>query len=204
MPDVPAARQCLRAMTALLLLWPSLTPSAFASEWDTMRDRQRDALKAAEGRIAEIESRARPGPTDREKLADKITRERIARARASLKSGGIRDGKVVDVDAGQLLRATQEWERNGDQRRALRESSARLQKNLELANLNQSSARDALQAMAARVPESGVVAMLAGMEIAASEAGERLSARWQREHAARERAREQREREAGQLERGVR
>jgi hypothetical protein len=63
---------------------------------------------------------------------------------------------------------------------------------------------EALGATAARVPESGVLEKLARIETAVSEVRERLSARWQREHAAREREREQREREAAARARGVR
>jgi hypothetical protein len=220
MHDGHAGQRCLGALTALFLLAVSSVPGAGASEWDRMRERQRDALRAAEGRIAEIESKERAGPADREKLADKITRDRIARVRASLKSGGesrrlvdaaergSKEAKaLVDVYEGQdelVVAVTREWGANGAERRKLREARATLQRELELIKRNLALAIEALGATAARVPESGILERLARSETAASEVGERLSARWQREYAAREREREQREREAAARERGVR
>jgi hypothetical protein len=206
MPDRRTARPCLRALMALLLLSSSPVPGALATEWDALRDRQREALRAAAGRIAEIESKERGAPIDREKLADKITRDRIARVRTVLKSGGVREGKVPgDVGEGQRLGAvTRDWGPNGAERRKLQESRGTLQRNLERVDLNLAAALEAAGAMAARVPQSGVPETLARIEPAVSEAGERLSARWQREHAARERERQERERQLGERERGVR
>jgi hypothetical protein len=220
MHDGGTGQRCLGALIAAFLLSLSSVPGAVASEWDTMRERQRDTLRAAEGRIAEIESKERAGPADREKLADKITRDRIARVRVSLKSGGesrrladaaervSREAKaLVDVYEGQdelLVAVTREWGANGAERRKLRESRATLQRQLEVVKLDLALAIEALGATAARVPESGVLEKLARIETAVSEVRERLSARWQREHAAREREREQREREAAARARGVR
>lgn len=114
---------------------------------------------------------------------------------------------LVDVYERQqelLVAATREWGADGAERRKLRESMATLQKNLEQVKLNLASAIEALEATAARVPESGVLEKLGRIEAAVSEVGERLRARWQREHLAREREREQREREAGERARGKR
>jgi hypothetical protein len=102
-----------------------------------------------------------------------------------------------------LVAATREWGADGAERRKLRESMATLQKNFELAKLNLTSALEALEAAAARVPESGVLEKPGRIEAAVSEVGERLRARWQREHLAREREREQREREAAERARGM-
>jgi hypothetical protein len=88
-----------------------------------------------------------------------------------------------------------EWGEDGAKRKQLRESMVALQKNLEVINRNLASAVEVVEATAARVPESGVLEKLARIEAAVGEYRERLSARWQREHAARERERTQRERE---------
>ena len=201
--DAPATRRAVRALVVILAFSTTPAPSASAAEWEAMRDKQGAALQAAEGRIAEIEARARGVGADREKVAERITRDRIARARATLTSGETKAEPVAD-DGARLAAVGREWGPSGAERQKLAESRAALQKNLELADASLTAAIEALEATAARVPESDVPAALARIEAAASEAGERLSARWQREHAAREREREQRERELGQRERGVR
>lgn len=205
MRDGRAGQRCLGALTTVVLLSVSSAPGANADEWDTMRERQRDTLRAAADRIAEIESKEGGGLADPERLADKITRDRIARARASLKSGGEsrRLGDTVEQDS-LLAAVTREWGANGGERRTLRESRATLRRNLELVELSLTSAIEALGATAARWPEAGMLEALARLETAVSEARERLGARWQREQAARERERVQREREAGERARGVR
>jgi len=201
--DARTARRGVRALAVVLAFAASPTSSALATEWEAMRDRQRAALQASQGRIAEIESSDRGAGADREKLAEKITRDRIAQARAALRSGAAKAEPRAD-DGARLAAAGREWGPNGAERRKLAESSAALQRNLELADKSLTAAIEALEATAARVPESDVPAALARIAAAADEAGERLSARWQREHAAREREREQRERELSQRERGVR
>jgi hypothetical protein len=102
-----------------------------------------------------------------------------------------------------LVAAMREWGADGAERRKLRESLATLQKNLERVELNLASAIGAVEATAARVPESGVLEKLGRIETGVSEVGERLKARWQREHTARERERQQREREAAERARGM-
>lgn len=54
------------------------------------------------------------------------------------------------------------------------------------------------ETMTARLPQAQLLDKVARIETAAKEAGERLSARWERERAAREREREQRERDAAE------
>jgi hypothetical protein len=220
MRDGGAGRRRCGTLTAVFLLSLSVVPLAVARDWDTMRESQRDKLKADEGRVAEIEAREQAGPVDREKRADRITRDRIARIRASLKSGGeskrLPDAverasseakALLDVYESQdelLASVTRAWGPDGAERRKLRESIARLQKNLEDAKLNLAMATEALGATAARVPESGMLEKIAGIEAALGEVDERRRVRWQREHAMRERERELRERGAAERARGVR
>ena len=75
------------------------------------------------------------------------------------------------------------------------------QENLDRTNANLARAAGATTAF---VEQSDVFDKAARVAAAASEAGERLRARWQREQAARDRGREQREREAAERARGVR
>jgi hypothetical protein len=65
---------------------------------------------------------------------------------------------------------------------------------------------EAAASMTIRVQESGMLENLPRIEAVASEARERLSARWEHELAVREREQEQeqREREAGERARGLR
>ena len=202
MRDAPPARRCLLALVACVLLSPTAAPGAGTSEWGTLRDRQREALSAAASRIPRIEATELTGSTDGLDRAGKITKDRIARARGSLKGSGEGTGPV-DKNA-RVAAVVQEWSPTGARRKTLRESSDRIQRELERANQDLISAYEALQAAAALVSKSGVPEALARVETAASEAPERLRARWQREHAARERERQQRERELGERERGVR
>jgi hypothetical protein len=67
-------------------------------------------------------------------------------------------------------------------------------------------ASEAAEAMKTQVQESGALEKFARIEAGASEARERLSARWERERIVRERERErrEREREAGERARGLR
>ena len=200
--DPRTARHGARALALVLALAAGPTPSAVAAEWEAMRDQQRAAVEAAQGRIAEIES-SEGAAADREKRAEKITRDRIAQARAALGNSDAKAEPRSD-DGARLAAAEREWGPNGAERRKLAESGAALQRNLELTDKTMTAAIERLELAASRVPESDVPAALARIEAAADEVGERLSARWQREHATREREREQRERELGQRERGVR
>lgn len=201
--DPRAARRGVRALAVLLALAAGPPPGAVAAEWEAMRDQQRAAVQAAQGRIAEIESREGGDAADREKRAEKITRDRIAQARAALGNGDAKAEPRAD-DGARLAAAAREWGPGGAERRKLAESSAALERTLELTDKSLTAAIERVESTASRVPESDVPAALARIEAAADEAGDRLSARWQREHATREREREQRERELGQRERGVR
>ncbi len=169
----------------------------------------------------EIEAKGRGASADPEKRADGITRDRVADIRASLKGGGGAakrlaelaekasvDAKAwVDVYRGQsehLDTVTREWGADGAERKKLREAITALQKNLALINTNLAMASEAAEAMKTQVQQSGVLEKFARIEAGASEARERLSARWERERIVREREREQREREAGERARGLR
>jgi hypothetical protein len=200
-----------------LLLSLIAVPDALAGEWEKMRESYDNTLRAHEKRIAEIEAKERGVPADQEERADKITRDRITGIRASLKGGG--KGKSladaaekasgdarapVDLyreQSGYLDIVTSEWGAEGAERKKLREAMATLQKNLKRINANLARAAEATTT---RVQQSGVLEKAARIGAAASEAGERLRARWQREHAAREREREQREREAAERARSLR
>jgi hypothetical protein len=209
-------RRCLRSLMAGLLLSLIAVPEAPAGEWERIREAYDNTLRAYEKRIAEIEAKERGSPADQQERADKITRDRIMAIRASLKGGG--KGKSLAEAAekasgdararadlyreqsGYLDIVANEWGAQGAERKKLREAVATLQKNVERVNANLARVAEAQT----RVQQSGVLEKAAQVETAVSEAGERLRARWQREHAAREREREQRERDAAERARGLR
>jgi 23S rRNA pseudoU1915 N3-methylase RlmH len=213
-------RRCLDTLMAgLLLTLIAAVPDVLAGEWEKMRESYDNKLRAYEKRIAEIEAKERGIPANQEKRADTITRDRVTRIRASLKGGG--KGKsladtaeqasseamaLVDVYREQsehLDIVTREWGAEGVERKKLRDAMTAWQKSLERVNANLAGAAEAAGATIARVQESGVLEKVARIE-EASEAGERLRARWQRERAAQERQREQREREAAERARSLR
>ena len=200
-------RRCRRVrawpVAAAVLAVLTSTPCAGASEWDAMRAQQRAALQAAGGRIVGIESLERASPAERDKLTDALTRDRIAQARSLLKQDGAGPAAITDQTS-RLAAATREWGPNGAGRVARGASSATVPQSLELADRNLAAALEAVEATAKRVPQSRMLEALAAIDTTVSETGERLSARWQREHTARERERQQREREVGERERGVR
>jgi hypothetical protein len=203
------------------LLLPIAIPDALAGELEKMRESYESKLRAHQKRITEIEAKGRSASADPVKRADAITRDRIADIRASLKGSvgatqrlaelaekASGDAKaLVDLYKGQsehLDVVTGEWGADGTERKRLREAITALQKNLDLARTNLAMATEAAGAMMTRVEQSGVLEKVARMEAVASEARERLSARWEHERAAREREREQREREAAERARGLR
>ena len=211
----------LRALMAGLVLSLTAVPETVAAgEWENMRASYDSKLRAHAKRIAEIEARERGVPEDQEKRADKITRDRLTGIKASLKGGGkarsLADAAerasgdaraLADVyrEQGEYLdTVTSEWGAEGAARRKLRESLASLQKNLERANANLARAIEVAETTAMHVPQSGVPEKVARIEAEAKEAGDRLTARWQLERAAREREQLQREREAAERARGVR
>lgn len=212
-------RRCLGTLIAGLLLSLIAVPDALAGEWETMREHYDNKVRAHEKRIAEIEAKARGAPADQEKRADKITRDRVTGIRASQKAGG-RSKRLVDTaekassgemglvdvyreQSEHLDIVRGEWGAEGAERKKLREAIAAWEKNLKRINANLAAAAEAAGATTASVQESGVLEKVARIEAEASEAGERLRARWQRERAAQERAREHREREAAERARSL-
>jgi hypothetical protein len=210
-----AARRRLCTLTAGLLLSLITIADGLAGEWENMGERYDRTLRAQAKRIAEIEARERGVPADREKRADKITRDRITGIKGSLKGGG-RARSLADAaerasgdaralsdvyrEQGEYLDIVMnEWRTEGAERRKLRESIATLQKSLERANANVTRAIEVAETTTMRVPQSGVLEKVARME-----AEEKARAKWQREQAARERDRQQREREAAERERSGR
>jgi hypothetical protein len=206
---------------AFLLLPLNPVPDALAVELERMRESYGSKLRAHEKRISEIEAKGRGASADPAKRADGITRDRVADIRASLKGGrgtGKRLAELaekasvdaqawVDVYRGQsehLDAVTREWGEDGAERKKLREAITALQKSLTLIRTNLAMAAEAAEAMKTQVQESGVLEKVARIEAGASEARERLGARWERERIVREREREQREREAGERARGLR
>lgn len=219
MHDRTGTRSC-RTVLACLVLSLIAIPEAWAGQWDDMRERYDNELRAQGTRIAEIEAKERGVPLDREKRADEITRDRIIGIKGSLK-GRSRARSLADTadraagDARALENvyreqdeyldiATSEWGAEGSERRKLRESMASLQKNLGRANADLAMAVEAAETTAMRVSQSGLLEKATGIEAGAKEAGDRLRAIWQQEQAARERDRQQRERAAAERERGVR
>jgi hypothetical protein len=210
------ARRCLLTLMAGLLLALSAVSDAPAGEWEKIRESYDNALRTYEKRIGEIEAKER-GVPDQEQRADKITRDKVASIRGSLKGGG--KGKsladaaekasgdaraLTDLsrEQGEYLDVvTSEWGAEGAERKKLREAMATAQKNLERVNAN--LARAAKATTAGEKP-SDLLEKTARIEAAVSEASERLKARWQLDQAARERESKQREREAAERARGAR
>ena len=194
-----------RAIAAFLLVLGGPAPVALAAEWDALRDRQREAVGAAAGRVSDIAALARAAPADREALAGRITRDRIAQIKAAGMAAG--EGWPSAPDAAATDRvgaAIRRWESAGPERKSATASLATVEQDFHAADEHLTAAIEAVEAMAKRLEQSGLRETLAQIEPEAGEAGSRLAARWQREHEARERERLQREREAGQRERGVR
>ena len=209
------ARRCLPTLVAGLLLALSPVSEGLAGEWETLRESYDNALRTHEKRIGAIESKDR-GIADQERRADKITRDKVASVRVSLKGGG--KGKsladaaekasgepkaLADLsrEQGEYLDVVQnEWGAEGAERKKLREAMATVQKNFERVNANLTKASKT----AAETSVSDVLEKAAAIEALVIEAGERLRARWQLEQAARERESKQREREAAERARGVR
>jgi hypothetical protein len=208
------ARRCLLTLMGALLLPPLVVSDAMASERETVRGNYENALKANEKRIQEIEAKER-GIPDLQQRAEKITRDKIAAARASLKGGGT--GKslaeaaekvsgdpkaLADLSREQskyLDAATSDWGADGPERKRLREATAGTQKNIERVNANLTRVAKSVASLQA----SDSLETAERIEAAVNEAGDRLRARWQLEQAARERETKQREREAAERARGT-
>jgi hypothetical protein len=192
------------------------------SESQKLAANQERALRDDDKRLAEIT--ARETGIDEARRAQKITADRALAASAALSGAGLPPGvaskgetwgqtlarmaDVADRDAGTLQTlyraqteyvddATRDWA-DGPERKQLQESGAQLQRNMEAARASMIVTTETAETMTARLPQAQLLDKVARIETAAKEAGERLSARWERERAAREREREQREREAGE------
>lgn|GEM_PF-2337520 len=192
------------------------------SESEKLQASQERALRDNGRRLLDIQAReAGVAPARR---AEKITRDRVLAADAALNGIGLpgsaaargetwgqtltRMADVAERDAGTLgalYRAQAEYVENatadwmdGPERSKLQETGAQLQKSLETVQSIFVQSAESAEAVTARLPQSRVLDKVAQVETATREAGERLSARWERERQAREREREQREREAGE------
>jgi hypothetical protein len=208
------AERCLVTLMGAFLLPLLVASGAVGGEWEAVRGNYENALKANEKRIQEIEAKER-GIPDPQQRGEKITRDKVAAARASLKTGGT--GKslaeaaekasgdpkaLADLSREQskyLDTATGDWGAEGAERKRLREATAATQKNIE--RMYASLTRAAKSA--ASLQASDAVEKAARIEAAVNEAGDRLRARWQLEQAARERETKQREREAAERARGT-
>ena len=182
---------------------------AVSDELDVIRSNYESTLKANEKRIQEIEARER-GMADPQQRAEKITQDKVAALRNSLK--GDRTGRVLADAADKAANdpsamadlsresskylnvALSDWGAEGAERKRLREAMAAAQKNIESINTNLTRAAGAT----ATVPAVHALEKAARIEAAMNEAADRLQARWQREQAAREREAKQREREAAE------
>ena len=204
-----------RVRCGLLILAGSLVlplvglSDAVSDELDAIRSNYESALKTNEKRIQEIEARER-GIADPQQRAEKITQDKVAALRNSLK--GDRMGKVLADAADKaandpsamadlskesskyLDAALSDWGAEGPERKRLREAMADAQKNVESINANLTRAAGAI----ATAPAVDALEKAARIEGAVNEAADRLQARWQREQAARERDAQQREREAAE------
>src|SRR5262245_60946502 len=122
MPDARRAPRRLGAVTAALLTALAAAPCAAADEWDAMRDRQRAALAADAGRSPGMEGVERACPGEREKRAEEITRDRLARAATALGRSAPGQAPTADESRQRLLAATRDWGPNGATRGELRAS----------------------------------------------------------------------------------
>jgi hypothetical protein len=213
----PNGRRCLGGLMAACLLALLGSSDAPASEWDAIRESYTNALRTHEKRIEEIEAKER-GVPDREQSAAKITRDKAASMRASLKGGGKSKSlaeaaekasgdptSLADLYREQsqhLAVVTTEWGSEGPERKKLRDAMATLQKNMDRIEAN--LARASKAAAATDLKRWEALDKAAQIEAAVTEAGDRLRARWQLEQAAREREARQREREAGERARSTR
>ena len=194
---------------SLVLLLVGIS-DAVCDELDALRSNYESTLKTNEKRIQEIEARER-GMADPQARAEKITQDKVAALRNSLK--GDRTGKALADKAANdpsamtdLLResstyldaALSDWGVEGSERKRLQEAMAAAQKNIESINANLTRAAGAT----ATLPAVDALGKAARIETAVNEAADRLQARWQREQAAREREAKQREREAAERARG--
>ena len=230
MPHGRTGQRCLGTMMTFLLLSLTSIPRAagwppspeeearFRSEWEKVRQTYEREIRGSQRRIAEIDAQERGFSADPERRAEKITQDVVVRIKAYLK--GIGQGKegarrtdqavsqaktVAETYTAQreLLDIVRgEWGKEGGGRKKLQEATTALQKSIELTDSYVAIATEAAGAMSTRVRQSGVLEKAAQSDAAAKEAGERLSARWERERAALAREREQREREASQRARG--
>jgi hypothetical protein len=209
------ARRSLLTLAAGLALALSAVSDAAAGEWEKIGESYANALKAHEKRIGEITAKERGVPD--QQRAEKITSDKIASVRTSLKSAGkaksLADAaeKTSAGDAGALADLSREqdeylavvgseWGAEGAERKKLREAMATAQKSLERANANLTKAART----AASVSASEALKKAARIDATVTEAGDRLRAKWQLEQAARERETKQREREAGERARSTR
>lgn len=197
------------ALISGLLLPVLAVAGATAGDWETVRDSYETALKANEKRIQEIEARER-GIQDPQQRAEKITRDKVAALRASVKGSGTGKSlaEAADKTAGDpraladlsrdhakyLEAATSDWGADGAERKRLRESMAATQKNMERINASLTRATRST----ASLTSSDALEKATRIDTAMTEAGDRLRARWQLEQAAREREAKQREREAAE------
>ena len=199
----------LLIVTGILLLPLAGASSVTADELDAVRTNYEPVLKANEKRIQEIEARER-GITDPQQRAEKITRDKVAALRNSLR--GDRTGKILADSADKVASdpktlpdlardsskyldtAMTDWGADGAERKRLRDSVAASQKSIE--RINASLTRAARST--ANLQASDSLETATRIEAAVKEAGDRLQARWQNEQAARERDAKQREREAAE------
>ena len=207
-------RRSLPTLVTGLALALSAVSGATADEWEKISESYGNALKANEKRIGEITAKERSGPE--QQRADKITSEKIASVRTSLKSSGkaksLADAAekaaaggaaaLTDLsrEQGEYLAVIGDWGAEGAERKKLREAMATAQKNLERANASLTKAARTAEGRSA----SEVLEKAARIDVTVTEAGDRLRARWQLEQAARERETRQREREAGERARTTR
>jgi len=218
-------RRCLGTIMAFLMVSLIPIPGSAGSpssqeeearrrnEWDKVRENHERTIRRNEKRIADISTKEGGVSSDEETRAARITQERVAGIKASLKDGGrgkslAQTAEKAGSEAGTLVElykaqdeylriVTSEWAEGAD-RKYLQEANTALQKNIEVINSHLAQVIEAAQATSTRIRQSGVLEKAVQSEAAAREAGERLSARWERDRAALAREREQREREAGE------
>ena len=218
-------RRCLGTMMAFLMTSVIPIPGSAGSpsspekearlrtEWDKIRENYARTIRSSEKRIADISAKEGGVSSDEQTRAAKITQDTVAGIKASLKDGGkgkslAQMAEKASSDARTLVElykaqdeylaiVTSEWAERAE-RKNLQEASTALQRNIEVIDSHLAKVTEAARAASTLVRQSGVLEKAVRSEAAAREAGERLSARWERDRAALTREREQREREAGE------
>ena len=162
-----------------------------AGAWTAPSDAACTPLSPGQPASRDGDRRGMCAPSDRAPGADPVRTADAETVKQSSPSGGSQEQFV-------------NFENVARDMSELRDALRALQRELALSHASLVKADELAGALPTVVPHSGVLESLTRLEAATSEAGTRLTARWEREQAMRQRERELRELEAAQRARGVR